>query len=156
MHMKKIKMLLPEIFRYLLVGGLATVLDYGAFMLFRYVLLLDTTFNLLIATAMGFTVGVITNYILSILFVFKNVADPNKAKTMKSFIIFVIIGIVGLGVTELGMWLNHIIDFQIGGNTYQIPEMVMKVILTLIVLCWNYIARKMLIFTSKKEEGTTI
>ncbi len=144
------KKLIYEIGRYLLVGGLATVFDYLAFALFRYVILDLTTANLLIATAIGFIVGLTINYVLSIVFVFKNVADPNKGKKVSSFILFAIIGLIGLGMTELGMWLGNVTRFFVGSGIYKIPEMVMKVIMTGIVLCWNYIARKLLIFNAPK------
>ncbi len=144
------KKLIYEIGRYLLVGGLATVFDYLAFALFRYVILDLTTVNLLISTAIGFMVGLTINYVLSIIFVFKNVADPNKGKKVSSFILFAIIGLIGLGMTELGMWLGDVTRFFVGEGIYKIPEMVMKVIMTGIVLCWNYIARKLLIFNAPK------
>ncbi len=154
--MRKHKQLVNEIIRYLLVGGLATVFDYLTFMLFRFVLLERTTISLLISTAMGFGVGVTLNYILSVIFVFKNVADPKRATKISSLILFILIGLVGLGITEFGMWLNSVTKFFINDNIYVIPEMIMKVGLTGIVLCWNYVARKMLIFKSEKERiGTT-
>ncbi len=149
--MKNKESLLYEIGRYVIVGGLATIVDYGTFALFRYVILERTTTDLLIATALGFTFGVTFNYILSIIFVFKNVADPNKAKKASSFILFALIGLIGLGITEFGMWLNHLTYFDFNGEFWQIPEMLMKVFLTGIVLVWNYVARKLLIFKAPKK-----
>ena len=144
------KNLLKEIGRYLLVGGLATVFDYGAFALFRYVIFPRTETFLYLATAIGFIVGLTFNYIFSILFVFKNVADPEKGKKISSFILFAVIGLIGMGLTELGMWFSVITRFHIGSHVYQIPEMAMKVVMTGIVLAWNYIARKLLIFKAPK------
>ncbi|MBN2504242.1 MAG: GtrA family protein [Bacilli bacterium] len=148
------KKLLHEIGRYLLVGGLATVFDYLAFALFRYAILDLTQVNLLIATSIGFAVGLTFNYILSVIFVFKNVANPNAGKTMSAFVVFTIIGIIGLLITELGMWLGDVTRFHIAEEIYKMPEMVTKVIMTGIVLCWNYLARKFLIFKPAKEDKT--
>lgn len=148
--MKLDKALLKEIGRYLIVGGLATLFDYGAFALFRYVVLPKTELWLYVSTAIGFLVGLTFNYIFSILFVFQNVADPDKGKKATSFLLFAVIGLIGMGLTELGMWFSVITRFHIGDAIYQIPEMVMKVIMTGIVLVWNYIARKLLIFKAPK------
>ncbi|MDD3113488.1 MAG: GtrA family protein [Candidatus Izemoplasmatales bacterium] len=145
------KQLLKEIGRYLIIGGLATLFDYGAFALFRYVIFPKTEFYLYVATAIGFIVGLTFNYIFSILFVFKNVADPNRGKKVSSFLLFALIGLIGMGLTELGMWFSVITRFYIGEEIYQIPEMVMKVIMTGIVLVWNYVARKLMIFKAPKN-----
>jgi putative flippase GtrA len=150
------KALVQEIIRYLIVGGIATIIDYLAFALFRYVILDLTLENLLISTSIGFAFGLTFNYILSIVFVFKNVSDPNKGKKLSSFILFAFIGIIGLGLTEFGMWISYITRFFVGDNVYQIPEMLMKVVMTGIVLIWNYVARKLLIFQSPKSEQKEI
>lgn len=150
------KVLIHEIIRYLIVGGVATIIDYLAFALFRYVILDLTLENLLISTSIGFAFGLTFNYILSIIFVFKNVSDPNKGKKVSSFILFAIIGIIGLGLTEFGMWISYITRFFVGDNVYQIPEMLMKVVMTGIVLIWNYVARKLLIFQPPKSEHKEI
>jgi len=147
------KKLVQEIFRYLLVGGAATVFDYLAFAIFRYVILERTLMNLFISTAIGFAFGLTFNYIFSIIFVFKNVEDPNKGKKVSSFILFALIGLIGLGLTEFGMWISDITRFFVGDNIYRIPEMLMKVVMTGIVLSWNYIARKLLIFKAPKQKN---
>ncbi len=150
--MKLDRKLAYEIGRYLIVGGLATVFDYAAFALFRYVILARTALNLLFATAIGFTVGLTFNYIFSLIFVFKDVKDPQKARTVSAFMIFTLIGLIGLGITEFGMWLGDVTRFHIGEGIYKMPEMVTKMILTGIVLCWNYLARKFIIFKPTRPE----
>ena len=66
-----------EIFRFLLVGGTATVLDYIVFYLFRQwilpgALVVSDTWDIIsltIATALGFVVGLIVNWVLPVKFV---------------------------------------------------------------------------------------
>lgn len=141
---QKRKELFKEILRFLIVGGLATVFDYLAFFLFREVLLPKNSICLGISTAIGFIVGLIVNYILSIIYVYKN--GREKGKSVKAFIIFTIVGVIGLLITEGGMYLGDIMYFYIDGTYHGMPEILMKCIMTGIVLVWNYVGRKILIF----------
>ena len=131
---------IKEFIRYLLVGGSAFLVD-------TFVLYITKTYifgdlgklGILIATACGFLFGLIYNYFLSIVFVFKKASDKIKGKQIKSFIIFAIIGIIGLVLTEIGMYFG----ITIFDSKYYI---VVKVFVAGVVLLWNYIARKVLIF----------
>jgi putative flippase GtrA len=147
-----------EIFRFLLVGGLATVADYIVFYLFRQwgfpAGLVGDTLSLVIATALGFVVGLIVNWVLSVGFVYRQVKDEKQARSKKSFVIFTIIGVIGLGITELGVWLlvqKIIPEFEFFGVTeFLLPwnEWVAKVVMTCIVLVFNYVGRKLFVFKS--------
>ncbi len=156
------KQLFWEIIRFLLVGGAATIADYIIFYLFRQWLLpvgvIDTAawdiFSLICATALGFVVGLLVNWILSVRFVFQAVRDKEKAHSKKSFMLFTIIGVIGLLITELGVVLLvqvlptftifHVTEFL--GLPWR--EWAAKIIMTCIVLVWNYLGRKLFIFKS--------
>lgn len=155
------KELFFEILRFLLVGGLATLADYAVFFLFRQYLLpaelLAGRFwdiaSLVIATAFGFLVGLIVNWLLSVAFVFRAVKDKDGVKTKKSFLIFTVIGLVGLGITELGVVLLVYLLPQLtlfGRTAFLLPwdEWLAKAVMTCIVLAFNYAGRKLLIFRS--------
>ena len=150
-----------EIFRFLLVGGTATVVDYAVFYLFRQWILPPTLItgavwdiiSLVIATALGFCAGLVVNWILSVKFVFRAVKNKEEVQTKKSFAIFSVIGIIGLVITELGMFLlvHHIIPtITLFGMTEFLRlawnEWFAKVIMTCIVLVFNYIGRKIFVF----------
>ena len=90
-----------------------------------------------LATAFGFIIGLVVNYLLSLLFVFKK--NTEKGKHWKAFFLFAVIGMIGLVLTELGMWL--------GVEILAIHYLFVKVIVTLLVLLWNYLGRKFFIFT---------
>lgn len=151
-----------EIFRFLLVGGTATVCDYIVFWLLDGVLLPTLPFTgaawsllaLWIATACGFVVGMIVNWILSIKFVFRAVRNQEEAKSAKSFWIFVIISVIGLALTLLGVWLisKFLPEFTLFGSVDFFgttwSKWVAKIIMTCIVLVWNYLGRKIFIFKS--------
>ena len=155
------KQLFWEIFRFLLVGGIATVADYLVFYLFRQWLLpasligaraWDIT-SLVIATAFGFVAGLLVNWVLSVKFVYRQVRDEEKSRSKKSFVIFTVIGLIGLALTELGVVLLVALLPQItlfGVTEFLLPwsEWIAKVTMTCIVLVFNYVGRKLLIFKS--------
>lgn len=139
-HKESVKETMSEIMRYLVVGGTAFLIDTGVLYLTKTFLFenLGET-GILLATALGFTAGLTYNYILSILFVFKKASEKVKGKQLRSFLIFAVIGIIGLGLTEGGMYVG----IHLFGSFYYL---VIKVFVAAIVLIWNYIGRKILIF----------
>lgn len=156
------KQLFWEIFRFLLVGGTATIADYLVFWLFDGILLpllplsggVWEVFALIIATAAGFGVGLIVNWILSIKFVFRAVKNKEEAESKKSFVIFTVIGLIGLALTEVGVVLLVALfpEFKLFGTTALLgtewKKWLAKVIMTCIVLVFNYVGRKTLVFKS--------
>ncbi|WP_040197998.1 GtrA family protein [Candidatus Soleaferrea massiliensis] len=131
-----LKDLFYEFCRYLLVGGLATLIDFGVLFVCHEYLIKADGIGLYISTALGFTAGLIFNYIMSLVFVFRKQKD--KGKGLKAFLIFLFVGMVGLVLTELGMWL--------GVNLLHFNYLLVKVFVTGAVLLWNYLGRKILIF----------
>ena len=53
-------------------------------------------------SALGFTISVIVNYILSFKFVFERKEDMNRKA---EFVIFIILSIIGLGLNQLIIWI---------------------------------------------------
>ena len=159
------KELIKEILRFLLVGGLATLVDFGIYELCRFVLFnsLSNNINLILSTSLGFIFGNIVNYILSIIFVFKGAKEDKSTQTIKAFLIFTLIGVIGLGI-KVGVqtggnylmsliidWLfNNIFNFSYSVWVWLLDTFVYCVA-TLIVLIWNYIGRKIFIFKGDKE-----
>ena len=98
------KQLILEILRFLIVGGTATVFDYAvAYLFYQWLLpprVVGGTLSLVISTALGFCVGLIVNWILSVKFVFKDVKNKKESRSKKSFVIFTIIGVIGLGTVS--------------------------------------------------------
>lgn len=122
------KSLISQILKFGVVGGLAFVIDYGIMVLCKE--LLD--FSILLSVALGFIVSVIFNYILSIAWVFN--VDKEKDKK-KNFILFILLSIVGLILTEIIMY--------VGTDIFRIHYLIVKIIATAIVMVFNFITRKM-------------
>ncbi len=149
------KQLFWEIFRFLLVGGTATIIDWAiAYVFYTWLLppaLIGEVGSLLLSTALGFCVGLVVNWLLSVSFVFRQVKDEASVKSKGSFLLFTVIGVVGLVISELGMTLVPILPtIELFGSPMFLSAAwnwwIMKAIMTAVVLVWNYIGRKLLIF----------
>lgn len=133
------KVIFNEFIRYTFIGGTAFCIDMLTLYLCKtQVFFYSGNIGIYISTALGFLAGLIFNYIFSLIFVFESAKDENKGRNLFSFFLFFIIGVIGLVLTEIGMYA--------GVNFFYLDYLVTKVIVAAIVLMWNYIARKVLIF----------
>jgi len=121
------KRVINQIIRFGLVGGTAFFIDYGILIIMVSIFKI----NYLIANCISFSVSVVINYILNDLFVFK------MEKGRKSFQVFLIISILGLGINQIIMWIMV--------DKIYIYYILSKIVATFIVMCWNFIMRKMLL-----------
>lgn len=135
---KSRRRLLFEFLRYAVVGGIAFVVDFGTLVAAQEIYLKSFLAGVYIATVLGFIVGLVVNYALSLWFVFTSVKDRDKGRSLGAFLVFGVIGLLGLVWTELGMWL--------GIEQLHLNYMLVKVFVTGAVLLWNYLGRKILIF----------
>lgn len=135
----KIKPLANEFFRYFIVGGTAFLVDFGVLFFSRSFIFGNLgDIGVYIATALGFISGLVYNYIFSLIFVFKSAKEQNKGKSAGAFLVFALIGMIGLALTESGMYFGY--------NILRIDYLVVKVFVAAVVLIWNYAGRKILIF----------
>lgn len=124
---------LVQLFRYTWVGGIAFIIDY----LTLFLLTENVGVNYLISAAIAFVMGLITNYVFSTIWVFKNSRFKSR---MSEFFIFTIIGVIGLG-------LNEIVIFICCQN-FHFHYMISKLLSTVFVFLWNFFGRKYIIFTN--------
>ena len=137
--------LVGEFLRYCVVGGIAFLADFGTLVAAEELLLKDNFLGVYIATVLGFVIGLTVNYALSLCFVFTQKKDRGKGRSVSAFVIFGVVGLLGLFWTELGMW--------IGIELLSWNYMIVKVLVTGAVLFWNYLGRKLLVFDSKEIEN---
>lgn len=120
-----------QLLRYGFVGGVAFVADYGTlFGLTHY-----AHVHYLWSAGIAFIVGLTVNYLLSISWVFNR---NRSAKPWVEFLVFALIGVVGLGLNELIMY--------VATDIMELHYMISKLISTALVFCWNFFARKLIIF----------
>jgi putative flippase GtrA len=120
-----------EFLRYFLVGGFAFVCD--TFTLFSLTYFIKV--NYLVSAPVGFLVGTAVNYVLSRTWVFQRRTLKN---TSAELMIFTLIGVVGLGLNELILWI-----FQSKLGIYYLFA---KGVSGVIVFMWNFGARKFALF----------
>lgn len=116
---------LLEIIRFCIVGGLSFLLDYG--LLYAFVEYFDMHY--LWASGLSFTISVLFNYYLCVVFVFHA-----KGRTKKDKMLFFGSSIAGLFLNQLCMWL--FVDI------FQIYYMLSKIFATAIVTFWNYVMKR--------------
>lgn len=120
-----------QLIRYGFVGGFAFLADYGSLYLLTDVVGL----HYLWSAAFAFSIGLTVNYLLSISYVFN---ASRKAKLWVEFTVFLVIGVIGLGLNELIMWC--------GCEWIGLHYMIVKLISTGVVFFWNFLARKFILF----------
>lgn len=138
-----------EIIRFLIVGSVATLVDYFMTGLYEFMVLKDEfnhfydvffridfpTHVVLKATTLGFLSGLIVNYFLSIIFVYDELGN---SKSKKGFIVFAILSLIGLLISNIGMYLGY--------DLLNINQWIVKILVTGVVLIYNYISKRLIIF----------
>ena len=143
----KNKKLILEFLRYALVGGISAVIDMGMnFAMLFYVLggTKDDKGLVALSVAAGFAVGLLVNFILSNVFVFKEKEQREKGKTLSAFLIYALVGVVGFALTEL-LTIGGTLLIGDGGVWYLILTCFVKGA----VLIWNYVGRKIFVYRGK-------
>lgn len=141
------KNLMMQIIKFGVVGVLCFFIDFFTFKICSTLLGIHYT----IASAIGFTVSVIVNYILSMKFVFVGKEDMDRKK---EFIIFVVLSLIGLALNTLIIYVcvdgiyMHMPVLQ-GWFDAGFAETLGKIGATGIVMVYNFVTRK--IFLEKKE-----
>ncbi|MEA4870356.1 hypothetical protein SDC9_126520 [bioreactor metagenome] len=135
--------LLKEFARYLVVGGTAFLVDYSLLYVFSHFVFQNLgDIGVYLATALGFVGGLLYNYLLSLHWVFQSAKDRNRGKSVGDFLLFAIIGIIGLLLTEGGMYVGY--------QVMRVHYMIVKLFVAAVVLLWNYGARKIMIFQDER------
>ena len=120
-----------QFFRYIFVGGTAFVVDF----FFLYFFSDICGIYYLISAILSFIISVLVNYLMSTKWVFNQDNIENK---VLEFNLFIIISTIGLGFTEVLLYFFT----DILGLYY----LVSKIISAIIVLFWNFLARRYLFY----------
>lgn len=145
-----------EILRFIIVGGIATLVDmlfmgitmyamqpsiYSSFINVFIHAPTPSTLATIVGTTVGFVVGLVVNYVLSIAFVFN---EKGKSKSAQGFLMFTVLSVIGLLINIVGMYL--------GFDLMHLNQWLVKIIMIIIVLIYNYISKKLLLFKKDKKK----
>ena len=123
-----------QFFRYIFVGATAFVVDF----FFLYFFSATCGIYYLISGVLSFIISVLVNYIMSTKWVFNQENIENK---LVEFNLFIIISTIGLVFTEI---LLYVFTDIIG-----LYYLISKIIAAIIVLFWNFIARRVMFYGMK-------
>ena len=130
--MKTFARIADEGVRYLAASALALAVDFSVFMGLHRLAGLDFR----IAAPIGFSLGLMLIYVLSIRWVFRE----RRLKDMRAeFVLFAGLGLAGLA-------LNQAI-ITIGMEFLSLPDWMSKITSAGFVFCFNFASRKFLLFT---------
>ncbi len=118
---------------YGLIGGFCAALDFGVYMFLCHFEVLPYLWANLISTH----VGIFTSFLLNRSYNFKV-----KDKTPQRFLSFYIVGLTGLGLSSIMLWLMV--------DKMQWNELVCKLITIVVVALFQYILNKYITFKQKK------
>lgn len=124
-----------QLFRYTFVGGFAFLVDFGTL----FTLTEFLKIHYLVSAGIAFIFGLIVNYFLSVKWVFNNRVMDNR---LLEFLLFTLIGFVGLLLNELFLWILT--------DIFLIYYLLSKIVTTAIVYFWNFFLRKLLLFNKKR------
>lgn len=122
--------LVKQILKFVFTGGTSFLIDFFFLWLFTDVV----GINYLISNILSFSISTVYNFILSVLWVF-DVSD-SRSRT-RNFIWFFILSAVGLGLSQLLMWVT----VDLWGWYYLFA----KFIVSVVVGVFNFITRKFLL-----------
>lgn len=122
-----------EILAYGVVGGISALVDYSVL---QGMVLLGLDYR--ISAVLGFSFGLLCNYLLSSRFVFKG---KGYFKKSAEFLVYVVIGVVGLGLTEVILYVCF--------DLCSLPLIVSKGVSCALVFFFNYFARKFIIYNRR-------
>ena len=120
-----------QFFRYIFVGGTAFVVDFFFLWFFSDI----CGIYYLISAVLSFIISVLVNYIMSTKWVFNQDNIDNK---VLEFNLFILISTIGLGFTEVLLYLFT--------DIFGIYYLISKIISAIIVLFWNFIARRIMFY----------
>lgn len=130
----RMRRLLWQFARFLVVGLVSFAFDYGLFfVLFHYF-----GVQYIVASTISFSLSLVLNYFLTLKFVFEAKKDRNIAL---EFLVYVGLNIIALGLNQLILFLAV--------DGVGLSPLVGKLVATAVVLVYNFISRKLLIERSR-------
>ena len=157
LFVKRTDKLAQQFFRYIWVGATTTVVDY---VVMNLLLLKPFEAPVVVAATVGYSVGILVNYILCVAWIF----ESDRSRRHYEFLGSMAVGVVGLLLNnlivvtggkllpEFGPLVNLVEGTGLAEVIPNIFVNIAKLVATVVVLAWNFLARKYMIFRRKKPE----
>ena len=126
---------LIQFIRYVFVGGMAFVVDYGGLFLLAHF----AGLHYLLAASLSYLLGMVCNYLISVNWVFH---FRRESQWQREFVIFFMIGIAGLILNGFAISLL----VEVLGLAYLLA----KLVAAAFILFFNFGARKVLLFSAAR------
>lgn len=120
-----------DLFLYLIVGGLATIVEWSGFWFFFHMLHIQY----LLATALAFVFSTFANWLFGRLLVFRGKQNQSLLKEIAS-----------IYLTSIGGLILNLLIMYVMVDFLSMGEMVAKITATVLVFSYNYLIRKKLIY----------
>lgn len=120
-----------QLFSYLIVGGIATVVEWVCF----YILSYQAHIHYLLATTLAFVISTAANWLAGRLLTFQG---AEKQPILQELAKIYAVSIIGL---LLNLLLMYLFVQKVG-----LAKMVGKIIATVLVFAWNFVVRKFWIY----------
>jgi putative flippase GtrA len=122
-----------QLARYAVSGGIAALVTLAVYAAaWRLLASAGVRWDYLLADAIGWAAGMVVNYVLSSRWVFQRAGTPTAP--VRDFSVFALIGLVGLGWSQLGLWV------LIG--RWGAQRDLAKLTMIAVVFAWNFAARR--------------
>ena len=151
MQEKKDSSRLSEVIRFVVTGGVCTLIEWGLFALL--VKVFGEGVDSLIPTAIAFLISTVVNYLICYYWVFKGAKDSGDLAKLGFFVT----SLIGLGLNALLMLLFRAVFgedkilFTVFGFELKMVH-VNKALSTLLVMVWNYITKKAILQSSAMQK----
>lgn len=129
--------LFVQIFKFGIVGGIATIIDVIFLYFFKEICKIPLEF----ANTLSFSIAVIYNYIASVKWIFK----VKKENAKKNFIFFILFSIIGLIINDALILLLS--------NKLHIYYLLSKILATIVTMIFNFITRKLFLEERRNKKN---
>ena len=126
-----------EFFRYFIAGTIAFIVDFSVLVFCTEVL----GVHYLYSNVAGYAIGLIVSYTINITWVFDHRRFNNRQN--REFAYFTFIALIGLGTSELVIWLVT--------EYVELPYTWSKVISAFFVVLFNFAAKKWFLFSPARD-----
>lgn len=122
--------ILIQLFRYGIVGGIAFAVDFGLLTLLTE----WCGMHYMWSAVCSFIAGLTVNYLISIHWVFGQSKSRSPQEKTAEFILYAIVGVIGLGLNAIIMWTLT--------EYFSLDYRISKLCSTVLVFMWNFLARR--------------